>query len=109
MSSVKSFILVIVVVFGGWLLVKGAVTVVLEQRLKEDSPIKMSKQEYLDYAVPNCANNGLTTAQCKCFYSEMIDRKGVAETYRFDLSAISDNFEPSQEAINLVKKCVDAI
>ena len=66
-----------------------------------------TKQQYLDIAAKVCPKSGeLTEVECRCAYSDMIDKYGVKETMSMDRRAAVDETDIDTRIYDALIKCL---
>ena len=66
-----------------------------------------TKQQYLDIVSKVCPESGeLTVAECRCAYSDMIDKYGVEETLSMDRRVAADENDIDTRIYDSLIKCL---
>lgn len=66
-----------------------------------------TKQQYLDIAAKVCPKSGeLTEAECRCAYSDMIDKYGIKETMSIDRRVAADETDIDTRIYDSLIKCL---
>lgn len=100
-NSTKILIVIGVFILGGVVSYSYFMNSLKTQPIKE-----MGKAEYIEKAMPNCINGGMTKAECNCSYGKWIDAYGIQGTYNLDkLSIGNDNPQIPDAAIQLIAPC----
>lgn len=67
-----------------------------------------TKQQYIDLAAKLCPKSGeLTEAECRCTYSDMIDKHGVEETMSMDRRVEVDENDIDTRIYDSLIKCLE--
>lgn len=68
---------------------------------------QITDQQYIDIATKNCSKEGVSEAECRCMYTEMIKEYGRQYVYELDRSVTDDpNFQYPQKVIDIAINCI---
>ena len=108
MSTFKSVMTAVVVFLALNLATKGILTYMNRNDTPETKSLsQMTKKDYVDEAVKNCAVDENSESFCRCFYVGLLNNYSIDEVYEFDLQAsLNADYQYTEEQINIAARCI---